>query len=536
MANVSGQEYGPYAWDQMLQMAAEGRVPADLPVRRVSDSQWTPAAQVPGLLSKSTTASPAPGPSPSPPKAAPPRTQAPTLKKAKPPVPPSPAPPSAGVAVPSGIPVGAPVGVPVGTTARFAPAPASGTGAPAFNFSTTPAFGTATVKPAKKVESDDDDDVPVRKKSSPLLLVGILGGSCALVAAVGLIIVAVVWSGKQPGDENAVAATQTSAAVPSEEADPAGVTVEEEANPGTAVTKSAPEKNAGEPKKSGEKKGDAKSERGKTVAQQATIKGVSKWADVATIKGIGVGNAKVAISRIWLSADDKGARAQGTSVEAPPAAKYLFVELIITNKAGSPLKYRGWNLTAEGGGAVLAQADDRFLSLVPATQTPGVPRLTSASIPGAGSITETLVFEAPQGEFDDLKLALPHVAFYPTNKGKAMGLVITPDVLANEGGQPTIPAQPGTEAVAETPIGGEPAATGTPAEGETPAVEPPPMKPVPGKAPAAEPPPKKPSLLEEIDKFAEEEEKRTGKKMDQGQGKPAEPAKAPPQKPAGKKK
>ena len=57
LANVDGQEYGPFTWQQMLQMAAEGRVPAELPVKRVQDKKWYKAAQVPGLLAPAKTAS-----------------------------------------------------------------------------------------------------------------------------------------------------------------------------------------------------------------------------------------------------------------------------------------------------------------------------------------------------------------------------------------------------------------------------------------------------------------------------------------------
>jgi hypothetical protein len=45
-----GQEYGPYRYGDLLAMAGGGTLKPDQPVRRV-DTQWFPAAQVPGLFS-----------------------------------------------------------------------------------------------------------------------------------------------------------------------------------------------------------------------------------------------------------------------------------------------------------------------------------------------------------------------------------------------------------------------------------------------------------------------------------------------------
>src|SRR5436190_21655835 len=113
MANVGGEEYGPFTWDQMLQMAAEGRVTPELPVRKANDSQWSTAAAIPGLLggAKPTNGKPAAKPA-----AAAPAGSKSAVKKAKPLArPPSgrPAPPVVTTPqnIPSGIPVGAPVGV-----------------------------------------------------------------------------------------------------------------------------------------------------------------------------------------------------------------------------------------------------------------------------------------------------------------------------------------------------------------------------------------------------------------------------------------
>jgi len=47
---VDGQQYGPFTWEQLRAMAAEGRIVTDSFVRRDVDQQWFQAAQVPGLL------------------------------------------------------------------------------------------------------------------------------------------------------------------------------------------------------------------------------------------------------------------------------------------------------------------------------------------------------------------------------------------------------------------------------------------------------------------------------------------------------
>src|SRR5688572_7671947 len=48
---VNGQEYGPYTWPQLVQMAQSGNVVPQTHVRRNFDSQWYLAEQVPGLFS-----------------------------------------------------------------------------------------------------------------------------------------------------------------------------------------------------------------------------------------------------------------------------------------------------------------------------------------------------------------------------------------------------------------------------------------------------------------------------------------------------
>ncbi|HEX5104668.1 MAG TPA: GYF domain-containing protein, partial [Pirellulaceae bacterium] len=49
---VEGQQYGPFTWEQLRAMAAEGRLIGESFVRREVDQQWFQASQIPGLLPK----------------------------------------------------------------------------------------------------------------------------------------------------------------------------------------------------------------------------------------------------------------------------------------------------------------------------------------------------------------------------------------------------------------------------------------------------------------------------------------------------
>jgi hypothetical protein len=48
---VMGQEYGPYPWGQLRQMATTGQLKADASVRNATGGGWYPVSQVPGVFS-----------------------------------------------------------------------------------------------------------------------------------------------------------------------------------------------------------------------------------------------------------------------------------------------------------------------------------------------------------------------------------------------------------------------------------------------------------------------------------------------------
>ena len=49
---VMGQEYGPYPWGQLRQMAMSGQLKPDATVRNASGGGWYPVSQVPGVFSQ----------------------------------------------------------------------------------------------------------------------------------------------------------------------------------------------------------------------------------------------------------------------------------------------------------------------------------------------------------------------------------------------------------------------------------------------------------------------------------------------------
>lgn len=48
---VMGQEYGPYPWAQLRQMASAGELKSDATVRNAVGGGWFPVSQVPGIFS-----------------------------------------------------------------------------------------------------------------------------------------------------------------------------------------------------------------------------------------------------------------------------------------------------------------------------------------------------------------------------------------------------------------------------------------------------------------------------------------------------
>jgi hypothetical protein len=160
------------------------------------------------------------------------------------------------------------------------------------------------------------------------------------------------------------------------------------------------------------------------------------------------------IAGVWLAKD-----ALGIPVELPQGdteaakAKYVFVEIRVTNNGDIPRKYTSWN-TGEATDVILADDTHQPLPLVPASETPHAVRQTALQIPPGHLIRDVLVFRAPAKSFHSLKLLLAQSMFAPGLRGyfpleaSAQALLDEPppvpmaDLAAADGTEPPDPAAP----------------------------------------------------------------------------------------------
>ncbi|MBC7855053.1 MAG: hypothetical protein IAF94_16600, partial [Pirellulaceae bacterium] len=435
-----------------------------------------------------------------------------------------------------------PVGTPLGSAIVAAPAsllepPLVSASSPsgAFNFDLG-ASPSGKQRSVKKSVLEDDDNVVARKKNNTPVIVGVGGGVAALIAVIaGLTIYITMGMG---GKDLEAASTSTSTGKKTPKVE------QGESNPGAAIMPEGEADTDAKTPAAGAPKAAKDTSPDKTT-QLAALKGVRQWSNAASLVSLKVGNAKISLSRIWMptdaggqsitaAAEEPGTQSTASPVEGTPAEdtpadasagsgqpKYVFVEVTVANTAGATLKYKGWNI-AKAKVPFIADDEDRLLKLIPISETPGVARLTKADIPGGGSISDILVFEAPAKSFEKLRLMLPQNVFYDNTKNPYSGIEITPDVLRNEGGPPVVVPPPMSIAGGEATdplVNGRrvPMEAGTP-ENPAETTTPQPKTVVKTEEP---PPPKKPSLIDEINKSFDEQEK--GKKMDEGKG--SEPAK-----------
>ncbi len=538
---VNGQEYGPYTWPQLVQMAAAGNVTPATHVRRNFDSQWYLAEHVPGLF-----AAPAAGVTPQAaahPTAAARPAVASGVAKARPvtaaahtPAPQvaaaQPVYPQQQPAVPKGRVVSAaPTAIaPVADTKpnRIAPIVVN----PAAANTAAPGAYAASATTA-----DGDEPLPGKRKDSSKQLVLYLGGAIAGVALLGG--VALIWKFTRPPE----APKEVAAAVivPQEESDPNLIAEEatgEEANP-TDVESIRPAVKSDT--KPGTKTETIAKKNDTTVATtNPLVKSIASWKPIEKFGSVGAKSGLTCTKMSsYLAADATGRRVsvrttggavapnapaaeavgaaasvnpatEANATDTPPiaapavapapaaatgpvkyvsaeAAPFLFVEVTITNRDTKPLTYAGWNNGETA--ALLVDGAGKPFSLVPVSGTPNVMRHAGAKEVKPGeAIQDTLVFAVPANAELLFRLVLPRPAFSAKLSG-AWGYEIGGVALASTamaGGDPTAPGQP------TGPIGRQP----IPIPGLQ---EPPPMPPpVPVQPAPAEPEMKKPEPKERI--------------------------------------
>lgn len=536
---VNGQEYGPYTWPQLVQMAAAGNVVPSTNVRRNFDSQWYLAEHVPGLFS-------APAVPVAPQAAAhpttPPRATAVAAGKAvsKSGARPVAAAPVAQPAYPQQAPAySQQPAVPKGRVVSAAPTAIS----PAADTKPIPIavnpVATSYATPAST--ADGDEPIAGKKKDSSKQLVLYLGGAIAGVALLGT--AALIWKFTRPAEEPQEVAVAP-VILPQEESDP-NVIAEEangtEANP-TEEIENAPSQNKSTTKPAAKTATPTKTE---TAAPNPLLKSIAAWKPIEKFGSVGAKSGLTCTKlSAYLAADvtgrrvvvrttggaitapvgeavDNGAAATvapavaGNAAETPPlaaplvapaapaspvkyvsaeAAPFLFVEMTITNRDTKPLTYAGCNSGATT--ALLIDAAGQPFSLVPVSGTPNVVRQPAGKEVNPGeAIQDTLVFAVPANADLLFRFALPRLAFSSKLPPGAWGYEIGGAALAAS-------AQPaaGTEPAKPTgPIGRQ--AIPIPGLQDPPMPQPVPVQPVPVQpAPAqpAEPEMKKPEPKERI--------------------------------------
>jgi hypothetical protein len=497
---VNGQEYGPYTWPQLVQMAAAGNVLPSTHVRRNFDSQWYTAEQVPGLFT-------APGAAVTPQAAAHPTTppriavagvgKAVKSKSGASPVAvaaaASPGPqPTAVAQAPQQPPPAYPQqkAVPKGRVVSKAPtaiAPVADTKPiPIAPIVVNPA-ATTTYSPA--TTADDDEPIPGKRKDNSKQLVLYLGGAIVGVALLGG--AALIWNFTRPPE----APKEVAAApviLPKEESDP-NVIAEEatgtEANPGEVVKAVA--------KPGAKTNTTAKKTDTAVAATNPLVRSIASWKAIEKFGSVGAKSGLTCTKMsAYLAADATGRRvsvrmtggavtppageaidngaaasvapaADGNVSETPPiaapviapapaaptgpvkyvsaeAAPFLFVELTITNRDAKPLTYAGWNNGETA--ALLVDAQGRPFSLVPVSGTPNVMRHAGPKEVKPGeAIQDTVVFAVPANAELLFRLVLPRPAFSSKLSGawgyEIGGVALASTPVAN-GTDPAIPGQP----------------------------------------------------------------------------------------------
>lgn len=480
---VEDQEYGPFTSPQLKQMSRDRQLLPEHQVRQGAEGRWILASQVQGLFA----AAPAKPIKQAAPLAA--RVSDSSLVVS--PVSPGPSPPPVAIpvsvtpvtpvgAIPMGVPVGAvPVGIPV--------EPAQGGGVPV---AVVPVGFPVVTTAAPVASSYESEGVPVGKKKSQAALYATIGMAACLVVLVAVGgAVGLGFFKSKPAEKKELAAADTGSKEkePEENFDPEAVAANQSLEPTVTVEKAAdakakPAKSASAAKQGGspakpeaaskvETPGKPNKIQVKIISDVANNKG---WRDTSSVKSVTSDNVKMMITATWFGGESAESTAEpaDAGAEEPKPAKstgkprYVYVEVRLENTKGPGIVgYKSWNGAGkkpEETTAILLDSEGRVCPPVSREQVPDAGRRQTEDLPLGKAITDVLVFEAPAGDFDYVRVGLPYAAL---GRNGALGFQIPRDKIAlNKGAlaAATAPTAPGAAAAPKPPAatedtGGQPA-------------------------------------------------------------------------------
>ena len=317
------------------------------------------------------------------------------------------------------------------------------------------AVGIPVAPAPPRSNSDDNVDAPRKKKPAGMGLVIALGVVSVVVGSVFVAVLVISTSKKKPPATPIAATEETSSANPGESANPSAA-----ANPVAAVNPVAETPQNPPPVKPVSVTPAVEPSAPTAKRLPTAFANVKKFSDAVSVRRLRSASVKLELVSIAFAADETGAPVRTGSSKPQsddegdtpdqPAGKFIVVVMQISNVSKGSLTYRSWNQAGETA-ALLADDHNNLLALVPPNRTPAVSRLTqSADIPSGKMIKDTLVFEAPPGEFAKLRLVLPHAAISGLGPGY-FGWEAPPDILTSAAAAPTTAARGPTTEPAEEP-------------------------------------------------------------------------------------
>ena len=406
---VGDEQRGPFTFQQLKRAAARGELKLTSLVRRADIASWTEAGQIPDLWPRAAAIPPEDPPVGAP--VVPLRAVGPASPQSVPvrplATPPQPPPP------------------PVFAAPLTAPATRPHPVAPHAAAPATPAGATA--KPLSPAERRQQ----ARRKM--LLLVGGSAGALVLVVLVVLVVNSMTGSKEQAAVSTpaATAAMPLATDIPDTPAGspPAAAAAAAAPPPAPMTAAAAVAPGGGAPPAAAVPAASAASPEAAAIKQ--IVQSTRPWRNIQSSPGVSSRSARLQIVGVWFAPRkpkqpaDAGAAAadapaEGVAEAAAPTLpatataepKVICVELRVSNldRNDAPLTFSSWNMPPGKPGqpaAVCVDSQDQPLAMVPADAYPDPLRQTKPlRIAPKQAASDLLVFEAPTGDFEDLRLGL----------------------------------------------------------------------------------------------------------------------------------